>query len=341
MKYINKYDNKVAYDADGNRPTTEATVSKIWEVIKFDKGYNLVLEKQFCAVGDTVIYDKTDKRIKVVKLGTFNPATLDARYVIGGTVFNRTNSEMQVVSNASQGNAMWADGIYQTQLSGLVQAYGSITMNNGLDTSSAGCNLERFIAYYSGAGTDNLNVTIPATTIVKESKFNITDNPLLVAYYKTYREYMKDMMIKYPYSKNAIIDSDGKSNTAKLGVVLFTDGGVQKPAYPAAYIALNFGIVTVGEGTGFEIGNWWLPSAHETNLLIKDSTVGIAGLPTDDMNRGISDAGGFTLSATDNYGTSTERTSTTSWLYYGTLGSMYVSSKGGSRLVRPVTSIKL
>ena len=341
MKYINKYDNELAYNADTNRPTTEATVSKIGEVIKFDKGYNLVAEKQFCAVGDTVIYDKTDKRIKVVKLGSLNPATLDARYVIGGTVYNRTNTEMQVVSNASQGNAMWADGIYQTQASGLVQVYGSITMNNGIDTAFAGYNLERFIAYNSVSGTDDVNVAIPTTVRIKESKFNITDNPLLVAHYSTYREYMKSMMVKYPYSKNAIIDKNGKENTQFLGSVLFTDVGVEKPAYPAAYIALNFGIVTVGEVTGFEIGNWWLPSTHETNLLIKDSTVGIVGLPTDDMNRGISDAGGFTLSATANYWTSTERSSTNSWFYFGIISGMTITSKHYSRQVRPVTSIKL
>jgi len=341
MKYINKYDNKVAYDADGNRPTTEATVSKIWEVIKFDKGYNLVAEKQFCAVGDTVIYDKTDKLIKVVKLGTFNPATLDARYVIAGTVYNRTNSEMWVVSNASQGNVMWADGIYQTQASGLVQVYGSITMNNGIGTVFAGCNLEKSIAFSSVSGTDDVNVTIPTTTRIKESKFNITDNPLLVAYYKTYREYMKSIMLKYPYSKGAIIDKNGKENTQILGSVLFTDGAVEKPAYPAAHTALNFGIVTTGEITGFEIGNWWLPSAHETNLLIKDSTVGIEGIPTDDMNRGISDAGGSTLSAITAYWTSTERASTLSWYYTGNTGNISGNYKTNSYQVRPITSIKL
>ena len=160
-------------------------------------------------------------------------------------------------------------------------------------------NLERFIAYYSVSGGDDTNVGVPTSTRVKESKFNMQDNPILVDEYGTYREYMKSMMLRYPYSKDAIIDKNGKENTRILGSVMFTDhDGTQKPAYPACYEALNYG-VEAEEETSFEKSNWWLSSADEMNTLMKDVTVGISGLETDDMNKGIADALGFRISATD------------------------------------------
>lgn len=430
MKHINKYADQTAYEADVNRPKDKPTVSKIAEAIRYDKGDNLVLEKQFCAVGDTVVYDKNDKRIKVVKLGSLKPATLDTRYVIGGTVYNRTNAEMQVVANEDLGNAQWGHpwraklsgfkpaggsftitfnssttpaipyasgesleslaskidaslkslndkltatayngyiiveqnwyapvvsvfiateitaeiltGNYQTELSGLVESYVNITMENGIGTSFAGCNLERFIAYYSVSGTDDVGVTIPTTTRVKESKFNMTDNPILVEHFGTYREYMKDMMIKYPYSKGAISDRNGKENTLILGSVLFTDhDGVEVGAYPSCFNAFNYGIETSGEVTGFEKSNWWLPSASEMNTLVKDVMVGISGLEMDFINKGISDAGGRTISATGRFWTSTERSSYNCWTYYGNYGILYLILKFYSYQVLPVSAFLL
>ena len=434
MKHINKYTDQSAYIADTNRPKSEPTVSKIAEKMQYDKGDNLILEDGYCAIGDTVVYDKTDKRIKVVKLGSLKPATLDARYVIGGTVYNRTNAEMQVVANEDMGNAQWGHpwraklagfkpaggsfaitfnakttpaiaytsgesltaiatkimaqlealgetsargisvtahsgyivvqqnfytpvistftateitaevltGNYQTELSGLVDSFVSITMENGIGTSFAGCNLERFIAYYSVSGTEDVNVTIPTTTRVKESRFNITDNPILVNHFGTYREYMKDMMIKYPYSKDAISDRNGKESTRILGSVLFTDhDGAKVGAYPSCFNALNYGIVTSGEVTGFEKGKWWLPSASEMNTLVKDVTGGIAGLEMDLINKGIADAGGFRISATDYMWTSTERSSYFSWTFSGLKGYMLYNGKTISARVRPVSAFPL
>lgn len=387
MKHINKYTDQSAYIADTNRPKSEPTVSKIAEKMQYDKGDNLILEDGYCAIGDTVVYDKIDKRRKIVKLGSLKPATLDSRYVIGGTVYARTNNEMFVVANEDCGNQQWAapwrakltgfsasggsftitfnssttsvitydagesltsiatkineaiknysDGLtvtayegyivvqqnfytpiistftateitveiltgnYQTELSGLVESYVNVRMNNGIATSFAGLNLERFIEYYSVNGGDDTNVGVPTSTRVKESKFNMDDNPILVDEYGTYREYMKEMMLRYPYSKDAIIDKNGKENTRILGSVMFTDhDGTQKPAYPACYEALNYG-VEAEEETSFEKSNWWLSSADEMNTLMKDVTVGISGLETDDMNKGIADALGFRISATD------------------------------------------
>ena len=430
MKHINKYTDQSAYIADTNRPKDEPTVSKIAEKLQYDKGDNLVLEDSYCTIGDTVVYDKIDKRRQVVKLGSLNTATLDARYVIGGTVYNRTNSDMYVVCNDDIGNQQWAhpwraklsgfsasggsftitfnasttpeityesgdtlesiatkidtslkvfsDKLtatahsgyivveqnwytpaistftateitveiltenYQTELSGLVDSYVNVRMNNDIATSFAGMNLERFIAYYSVSGGDDINVPVPTATRVKESKFNMTDNPIIVDHYVTYREYMKDMMIRYPYSKDAISDRNGKLNTQILGSVMFIDhDGIEAPAYPACHKALNYGIETVGEQTGFEKGNWWLCSANEMNTLIKDVTVGISGLETDDVNKGIADAGGYPIYATHYFWTSTERSSNTSWFYLGYLGLLYLYIKLNSSRVRSVSAFPL
>lgn len=425
MKHINKYTDQSAYIADTNRPKSEPTVSKIAEKMQYDKGDNLILEDGYCAIGDTVVYDKIDKRRKIVKLGSLNPATLDSRYVIGGTVYARTNNEMFVVANEDCGNQQWAapwrakltgfsasggsftitfnssttsvitydagealesiatkineaiknysDGLtvtayegyivvqqnwytpaistftateitveiltenYQTELSGLVESYVNVRMNNGIATSFAGLNLERFIAYYSVKGTYDTNVSVPTSVRVRESKFNIQDNPILVDTYGTYREYMKAMMLRYPYSKDVIIDKNGKENTRILGSVMFTDhDGTQKPAYPACYEALNYG-VEAEEETSFEKSNWWLSSADEMNTLMKDVTVGISGLETDDMNKGIADALGFRISATDYMWTSTERSSNTSWYYNGNNGNLNNNNKNNSNRVRSVS----
>ena len=429
MKHINKYTDQSAYIADTNRPKSEPTVSKIAEKLQYDKGDNLVLEDGYCAIGDTVVYDKIDKRRKIVKLGSLKPATLDSRYVIGGTVYARTNNEMFVVANEDCGNQQWAapwrakltgfsasggsftitfnssttsvitydagealesiatkineaiknysDGLtvtayegyivvrqnrhtpvistftateisveiltgnYQTELSGLVESYVNVRMNNGIATSFAGLNLERFIACYSVNGTDDINVSVPTSVRVKESKFNMDDNPILVDEYGTYREYMKEMMLRYPYSKDAIIDKNGKENTRILGSVMFTDhDGTQKPAYPACYEALNYG-VEAEEETSFEKSNWWLSSADEMNTLMKDVTVGISGLETDDMNKGIADALGFRISATDYMWTSTERSSNISWLYRGYDGFLNIYIKYSSTRVRSVSAFPL
>ena len=429
MKHINKYTDQSAYIADTNRPKSEPTVSKIAEKLQYDKGDNLVLEDGYCAIGDTVVYDKIDKRRKIVKLGSLKPATLDSRYVIGGTVYARTNNEMFVVANEDCGNQQWAapwrakltgfsasggsftitfnssttsvitydagealesiatkineaiknysDGLtvtayegyivvrqnrhtpvistftateisveiltgnYQTELSGLVESYVNVRMNNGIATFFAGLNLERFIACYSVNGTDDINVSVPTSVRVKESKFNMDDNPILVDEYGTYREYMKEMMLRYPYSKDAIIDKNGKENTRILGSVMFTDhDGTQKPAYPACYEALNYG-VEAEEETSFEKSNWWLSSADEMNTLMKDVTVGISGLETDDMNKGIADALGFRISAIDYMWTSTERSSNLSWYYYGSIGTLNISNKYYSTRVRSVSAFPL
>ena len=176
---------------------------------------------------------------------------------------------------------------------------------------------------------------------VPPSRFNSTDNPLLTSYYPTYDAYLQDKMAKQPYGKGAIVDRNGKMNTTLLSAVTFTDAdGSTKPAYPAAYNALNATIGAVsGYTTGLESGNWFLPSFSEFYDLIK----GIKLNYTDKVSVSliaISGTGGRVL-PTDNYWTSTEFSSNVSWYYIGYYGILYTSNKNDSLRVRPFAAFSL
>lgn len=443
MKYINKYADLAAYTADSNRPAEDKTVSKVAGALRYE-GKNVIVDKKYCDVGDTRVFDKNDGAIKVVKLDTLNLATLPSNYVIGGVVDYRTEDWAHVVAIHPATNAPWgapyrvkvvgfdfttggsftitvnataigvisyttsdtlatvatsmmaalqaagftaatgwsctaytaynciviqqnwhtpnvtvftvtdADlkvnrtiltGNYQTALSGVVAPYGYIRRSDGVDTSFAGCNLEKFILYYSVNGSDLTGQAVGVPSIIRESRFNGIDNPLLVTAYGTYRNYMQAKMLQYPFSKGAIIDDNGKANTAALSAIMYTDhDGVAKPAYPAAYNAKNYGIATEGYTTGFEAGNWYLESVRLTNILMKDITyglTGITGLNADPVNRSIYAAGGSMISLAGYPWTSTEYSSSIAWFYNGNGGSMFGNGKNVVGNVRPVSAFQL
>lgn len=254
------------------------------------------------------------------------------------TTFNITDIASKVVKVILTGN-------YQTALAGVVTPYSFIRRVDGVETTTAGVNLERLYAHYTVNGGTDINQAVGAATIVRESVFNSTDNPLLVAYYGTYRNYLSAKMARYPFSKGAIIDRNGKLNTDLLGARTWTDyDGSVKPAHPAAYAAKTYGITTAGHTTGFEAGNWWLPSVVEMRMLIKDITMGLAGITAanaDAINRGINAAGGTMVSITTNYCISTESSNNNAW-YYGGYGRMdNFGSKFASFFVRPLSALPI
>ena len=440
MKFINKYSNNAAYEADTNRPAVARTVSKIGESLKFE-GTNIVIEKQFCETGDAVVYDTTDKRLKVVKMESLQLASLDARYKILGNVWQRTEKRVIVSALVNAGAFPWAapwkakitgfdtanggafivtvnatattsisyqagesltsialkimaaleaaeftaakgwsvtayagyivaqqnfytpvistftitdssekvtreilTGNYQTAATGVLPLFGSASWNNGVATYYGGANLSKFIEYYSVNGSDDVAQTPASATVIKQTKFNETDNPLLTAHYGTYEKYMIDRMVRNPYTKNAVTDRDGKYNTVTLAAIMYTDhDGTQKPAYPAAHAAASYGVVTTGETTGFEAGNWWLPSFQEKLDLMKNLTFGLAGVTianADALSRGINSAGGTPISLATNYWTSTEGSGNTSWSYRY-YGRMFNNLKTYSYYVRPLAAFQL
>jgi len=259
-------------------------------------------------------------------------------YTPNVTTFVITDESTKVTRTILTGN-------YQTALSGILTPFNFIHRNDGVNSSFAGCNLEKFILYYSINGEDLTDQIVGASSIIKESRFTNEYNPLLVAAYGTYRNYMKAKLLQYPYFKGAIIDDSGKANTIALASIIYTDyDGTQKPAYPAAYNAYTYGLITEGYTTGFESGNWYLESVRLTNILMKDITYGLSGITginADPVNRSIYAAGGSMIAVSAYPWTSTECSSYVAWLYNGYRGNVNGINKNNVYNVRPVSAFQL
>ena len=229
---------------------------------------------------------------------------------------------------------------YQCTLSGLLTVYSNITRVDGSVSSWAGANYPKFFSYYHDNGGTNTNEALKSGNVVKYAVFNVTDNPILVAYYGSgeagYATYIKDKMLRYPYCKGSIVDDNGQANTNLLSPVMYTDiDGTLKPAYPAAYNTKQFGITVNGYTTGFETGNWWLPSVREMNLLIKDVLLD----NSDAINKILTAIGGDKVLASGYYPwTSTENSGSDAWYYNGGDGGIYNLNKSYNLNVRAVSA---
>ena len=259
-------------------------------------------------------------------------------YAPNVTIFTVNDADNKIIREILTGN-------YQTALSGLLTLISFIRQKNGVDTSRAMTNLEIAIIYYSVSGTENIDQPVMSTTVVKESRFNITDNPLLVAHYKTYRAYIADKMPRSPYSKGVITDMSGKISTEKLAAILYPDhDGTQQPCYPAAYAANQYGIDIPGHVTGFEKGNWYMQTSFYADLLMRDITYGLPGVTLANMdafNRGRYAAGLSPIPVTVYLWLISESSSNYAWIYYGTYGSMILITKNLSFSVRPAQAFPL
>ena len=229
-------------------------------------------------------------------------------------------------------------GNYQTTTSGLLNYSTRLFRIDKTVSSWAGCNYYKFLEYYTVSGSDTTGNSLTSTVVIKMSRFNIQDNPLLVERFETYENYIANKMILFPYSKGIITDSDGKRNTGLLSAVRFTDhGGGEKPAFPAAYNASQY---TVGV-PGFSEGDWWLPSAPEMYILLKDLTTGMSGMVDDILNAGIRAAGGAVISVATHRWTSSEYSGYNGWYYNGTRGNIRTDSKFNVYSVRPVSAFQI
>lgn len=230
---------------------------------------------------------------------------------------------------------------YQCTLSGMVTAYGDITRKDGGSSSYAGANYPKFYDYYYNNGAPGTNQALQAANPVRYSVFNAVSNPILTAYYGTgeaaYAAYIQDKMVKYPYSKNAIIDDDGFKNTSKLATESFIDiDGTAKPAYPAAFNVKNYGFSIPGYTTGLETGAWWIPSNREMYLLVKD----VLFNSLDPVNRSLTAIGGDRVLASGVvYPCSSEASSAGAWRYSGINGGLSRDPKNDTYTCRTVTSI--
>lgn len=230
-------------------------------------------------------------------------------------------------------------GNYQTATSGLLNNNTSVFRIDGSVTSWAGANYEKILAYYSVNGSDTTGGGLLDASVIKESRFNVTDNPVIFNYYGTYLNYIAAKMIRYPYSKGIITDNDGKGNTNKLAAVMFTDhDGTLKAAYPAASSAKNFGIAGA---VGFTPGNWWLPTVSELYLIMKDLTYGLSGFSLDRVNKGIEAAGGTKMHVGHYIWTSSEYAGSYAFYYNGGTGSIGATIKYRVYDVRPLSAFQI
>lgn len=256
-------------------------------------------------------------------------------YTPNVTVFTVTDASMKVIREILTGN-------YQTALSGLVAQSTQAFRKDGSVTSTAACNYLKYLQFHEVSGTSDTNLAVGSTPTIKRSMFNAIDNPLLFTYYKTYESYIADKILKYPYSKGTVVDGFGKLNTDKLSAVMYTNAlGASSPAYPAANRAKTYGIIDAGFTTGFEPGNWWLPSSPELFILIRNVTWGTSGIVAggeDIVNRALTLIGGTRVSAATSMWSSSEGSSSGAWDYYGTFGTLTNDIKTSSVAVRGVTA---
>lgn len=229
-------------------------------------------------------------------------------------------------------------GNYQTATSGLLNNNTQLFRIDKTVSYFAGCNYHKFIEYYSVNGSDITGETLTSANVIRRSRFNMQDNPVLVGYFSTYENYIANKMILFPYPKGIITDFDGKRNTALLSVIKYIDhDGSEKPAYPAAHNSSQY---TVGV-PGFSEGGWWLPSAPEMYIISKDITTGMSGMGDDILNTGIRAAGGAVISVATHRWTSSEFSGYYGWYYHGTSGNILTYSKCSAYSVRPVSAFQI
>lgn len=240
------------------------------------------------------------------------------------------------------------DTNYQTKLTGVLLDKGQtieyVRRNNGIVTSPAGCNMEKFLQYYSANGTaPTSNIPLGSATIVNQASFETSEFcTKLRAAYADYASYLfGEHMAQYPSAYGAML-RDGRTNTAKIGRLRFTDiYGQSKPCYPAAAAALEYGVAVEGATTGLEAGGWWLPSIEEVYLLMYDRAATSAEVERDPVNRTLSHLSKATCyGANFNPWTSCEYNMRYPFMYDGSTGvTGAVNSKYNANIVRPVSAL--
>lgn len=222
---------------------------------------------------------------------------------------------------------------YQTSLTGALigGASENIRKRNGVDASSGGANLEKLMQYYGANGFATTNVPLGSSQIIKEAVFNATDNPLLVAAYATYADYLfGEHFMQYPTSFGAAL-RDGRRNTSLIGRLQFVDiYGKSAACYPAAAAALGFDMAV----EGLEAGAWWLPAVNEIFLAIRTTKLDWSDAINSTLKK---IPGADMLQPQSAWWLSAEFNNYRAYIYSGAYGSVSVDNKYGGNLVRPVS----
>lgn len=266
----------------------------------------------------------------------------NSRIIMSSNTWSPSYAAISVVSGC-QITRPQEDVNYQTTLTGVLieGPTESVRRNNGVNSSFAGCNPEKFLQYYSANGTDTTGIKPGSSTIIRESAFTEEANPELVAAYPTYRDYLfGEHLLQYPAAYGALL-RDGKANTHLIGGLRFVDiHGESVPRYPAAAAALDYGVTVEGATTGLEAGAWWLPSVDEVYLLMHDRVLTSADRESDPVNRTLSRLGKTTCYGSGYYPwTSCECNSNSAFFYSGYAGYVGNHFKYYTHAVRPVSAL--
>lgn len=231
--------------------------------------------------------------LSVTDRGGWSAAADDAtgRVILTSNGYAKSWTTVEAVSGATL-TTRTDDTNYQIVLTGLLLDEGQtveyVRRTNFTNSNTAGLNPELFLQYYSANGTvPTSNVPLGSETIVNQSSFEGSQFCAeLRAAYADYASYLfGEHMVQYPSAYGAML-RDGRTNTAKIGRLRFTDiYGQSKPCYPAAAAALEYGVAVEGATTGLEAGGWWLPSVEELYLLLHDRVLMADDVERDPVNR--------------------------------------------------------
>ena len=268
------------------------------------------------------------------------------RVVLTSNGYTKSWTTVEAVSGATL-TTRTDDTNYQVALTGLLLDEGQtveyVRRKNGVSGRRAGMNSEMFLQYYSANGTvPTSNVPLGSETIVNQASFEGSQFCAeLRATYPDYASYLfGEHMAQYPSAYGAML-RDGRTNTAKIGRLRFTDiYGQSKPCYPAAAAALEYGVAVEGATTGLEAGAWWLPSAEEVYLLMRDRVLTADDVERDPVNRTLSRLGKATLLANAaSYWTSCEGDLGYAFISYHREGVLFSYVKCIRQHVRPVSAL--
>lgn len=266
----------------------------------------------------------------------------NSRIIMSSNTWSNVYEVIEVVSGC-QITRPPEDVNYQTTLTGVLIEGSTeyVRRNNGVNSSFAGCNPEKFLQYYSANGSEKTGQQPGSSEIIRESAFTEEANPALVTAYPTYRDYLfGEHLLQYPAAYGALL-RDGKTNTHLIGRLTFEDiYGKTQYRYPAASAALDYGITVEGATTGLEAGAWWLPSVDEIYLLMHDRVLTSADRESDPVNRTLSRLGKAPCygSGTSLW-TSCECVPSYAFSYNGTAGYVGNSYKYNSSAARPVCAL--
>ena len=235
-------------------------------------------------------------------------------------------------------------GKYQTTLADSILGNGlikpsTILRNKGITSYYAGSNYEKFRSYYAASGVSTVGLSESSSDILKESAFNTTDNPAIYNKYAgNYSAYIRSEMLAWPTGRGVMRQFNSKAMSDSLAAKTWTDiDGTVKPAYLAAYAHKAYGITTPGVTTGFEPGNWYMGSAYDLHMSIKDRN--ISG--TDRLNLSIAAIGGTKHLPSNYYWSCCEDSSLYAWGFSGSSGTMNTYYRVTTYPGRPLLALRV